>query len=66
MGVAAGWLRCQSYAAALVLLSVVPMGAWPVDAGSGSSGAGGGVVAIVYPIHAAMTRTKATARKAVI
>ncbi len=32
----------------------------------GSSGSGGGVVAIVYPIHAAMTRARATARKAVI
>ena len=32
------------------------------DVGVGSMGAGGGVVAIVYPIHAAIIRTKVTAR----
>ncbi len=46
--------------------AVVLVGSDAADVAAGSSGAGGGVVAIVYPIHAAMTRTKATARKAVI
>ena len=41
-----------------------PLGS--VDIGSGSSGAGGGVVAILHPIQASMTRTAATAKKAVI
>ena len=50
---------------AFVSVSVVVVGSDVADVGVGSSGAGG-VVAIVYPIHAAMTRTKATARKAVI
>jgi hypothetical protein len=36
------------------------------EVGSGSSGSGGGVVAMVHPIQAAMTRTAATATKAVI
>ena len=36
------------------------------EVGSGSSGAGGGVVAIVHPIHAAMPSTPATATNAVI
>ena len=49
-----------------VSLSVVMVGAEAADADSGSSGVGGGVVAIVYPIHPDMTRIKATARKAVI
>ena len=50
--------------------SVFPSGLFvvPGDSGvdvRGSRGAGGGVVAIVYPIQAAMTRIKATAKNAV-
>ena len=45
---------------------MVLVGSYGAAVGVGSSGAGGGVVAIVYPIHAAMPRAKATARKAVI
>jgi len=36
------------------------------DVGLGSSGVGGGVVAIVHPIHANITSTAATAKNAVI
>jgi len=56
----------EAHGPPLVSLSVVLVGAEATGLGSGSSGAGGGVVAIVYPIHAAIARIKATARKAVI
>ena len=48
------------------VLPVVSAGSETLDAGSGCSGAGGGVVAIVYPIQATMKRIPATATKAVI